>query len=688
MFHENTLLQNEVDNLRTRVKGMQETIESLSAKNTELLAERAMSQWINCDGENKNDDMSQMIKGYLAEIESLRAKLLESESVCSQLRKVVSRSRNNLMGGLRTSSPTSGSIIKDSRVDSILELAKKDLQKDVEQLNNRGTAKMKESASDQSESEEADSGSGSDSDDEEEADKGEVYSAELAALTSEISVKQQLIEELEKAQKRLNNMKQHYEDKLSQLQAKILATQQERDAVLASYTNENKQPTEKVKKIKEEYERKLTDMQREMKSLQTAKKEHAKLLRNQTQYETQIRTLSNEVQEMKRTKVKLMNKMKEEAVKHKEAETRRNREIAQLRKQTRLDANLIKNLEAEKRAKAIVLKRKQEEVSALRRVANSHNRGLRGARGKLLNSKGVSPKVAKHKWITLEKNISESTMNKQSMVTLEREMEKKMEQRAELQEELKAKEAMLADPRYKNSSLIKEELDNLRASLDHVQSAISDLQNEILQVEENKVSFESGDLISTMTDVSEVAYILDKLYNMALHHSCMVVQKEASLRELQTEHEQLKRDSQMQEELLKHLLQNQGALKDTASTGHSSPDSSKSSRSVSPIDNGITSIGPFLSNSSSSSLVSRKRRGRLTSGPQELLFADPPPSSRPQLAPIQHPTSKSALNSPIEQPPSSVVMPPPLTRSLTTIKESSESKIYDFPRPLRHYLDL
>lgn len=58
-----------------------------------------------------------------------------------------------------------------------------------------------------------------------------------------------------------------------------------------------------------------------------------------------------------------MNKMKEEAARHKEAESRRNREIAQLRKQTRLDANLIKNLEAEKRAKAIVLKRKQEEVS-------------------------------------------------------------------------------------------------------------------------------------------------------------------------------------------------------------------------------------------------------------------------------------------------------------------------------------
>ena len=76
----------------------------------------------------------------------------------------------------------------------------------------------------------------SDSDSSESEEENEEYSAELANLTSEISIKQQLIDELEKAQKRLNNLKQHYEDKLNQLQAKINATQQERDTVLASFS--------------------------------------------------------------------------------------------------------------------------------------------------------------------------------------------------------------------------------------------------------------------------------------------------------------------------------------------------------------------------------------------------------------------------------------------------------------------
>lgn len=60
------------------------------------------------------------------------------------------------------------------------------------------------------------------------------YSQELANLTSEINLKQKLIEELELSQRRLANLRQHYEDKLQQLQTKIKLTQDERDTVLTS----------------------------------------------------------------------------------------------------------------------------------------------------------------------------------------------------------------------------------------------------------------------------------------------------------------------------------------------------------------------------------------------------------------------------------------------------------------------
>ena len=103
MFHENTMLNKETQNLRTRVKAMQETIEVLTAKNAQLLAEKELGNWIGGGGggdgggggggeggeggSGVNRDITAMIAKYMSEIEELRTKLCESEKFCEQLRK-------------------------------------------------------------------------------------------------------------------------------------------------------------------------------------------------------------------------------------------------------------------------------------------------------------------------------------------------------------------------------------------------------------------------------------------------------------------------------------------------------------------------------------------------------------------------------------------------------------------------
>ena len=62
---------------------------------------------------------------------------------------------------------------------------------------------------------------------------------------------------------------------------------------------------EKTRKVKETYQKKLSDMQSELKKLQAAKKEHAKLVKNQAQYEKQLKSLQRDLTDMKRTKVSL-----------------------------------------------------------------------------------------------------------------------------------------------------------------------------------------------------------------------------------------------------------------------------------------------------------------------------------------------------------------------------------------------
>lgn len=48
MYHENQMLSTETNNLRTRVKALQETVEVLTQKNTMLLAEKETSGWASC----------------------------------------------------------------------------------------------------------------------------------------------------------------------------------------------------------------------------------------------------------------------------------------------------------------------------------------------------------------------------------------------------------------------------------------------------------------------------------------------------------------------------------------------------------------------------------------------------------------------------------------------------------------
>ena len=68
---------------------MQETIDVLTAKNSQLLAEREIGDWIRGgSGDNEaNNDFTALVQKYITEIEELRAKLCESEKLAEQLRK-------------------------------------------------------------------------------------------------------------------------------------------------------------------------------------------------------------------------------------------------------------------------------------------------------------------------------------------------------------------------------------------------------------------------------------------------------------------------------------------------------------------------------------------------------------------------------------------------------------------------
>ncbi|XP_054481005.1 kinesin-like protein KIF21A [Anoplopoma fimbria] len=406
LVHENSMLQTENNNLRVRVKAMQETIDAQRGRLTQILSDQA-NQVLARTGEG-SEEIGNMIQNYIKEIEELRAKLLESEAVNENLRKSLSRAstRSTLYGG-PGSSFSQTHLEPEKEASDVIEMAKKSLEKlkkkerkkkkrlrrceeshhqEVEHTSvikeelpdndhERGNEETEEGSSHE-EGEEADGeeedfdvvgDETSDDSDSEDLEEKENVQADLANITCEIAIKQKLIDELENSQRRLHTLKQQYEQKLTMLQNKIRDTQLERDKVLHNMGSVESGTEEKAKKIKTEYERKLSSMNKELQKLQSAQKEHARLLKNQSQYEKQLKKLQLDVSEMKKTKVVLMRQMKEQQERNRATECRRNREIASLKKDQRRAEHQLKQMEAQKRQQELILRRKNEEVTALRR---------------------------------------------------------------------------------------------------------------------------------------------------------------------------------------------------------------------------------------------------------------------------------------------------------------------------------
>uniref|UniRef100_A0A8B9LMM6 Kinesin family member 21B n=1 Tax=Astyanax mexicanus TaxID=7994 RepID=A0A8B9LMM6_ASTMX len=592
LFQENSMLQRENDTLRMRVKAMQDTIDHLNTRVTQLLTTE-VNLLLTKTGET-SEEIGNLIQNYIREIEELRSKLLESEAINESLRRSVSRlsarspypaSNGSAPGHPLGSSP---SISMEAEMTDVIRRAKLDIERlKKKERNQRRKSGCEEDEEDEDEEireeEEFDSDESlvdSDSDSDEKAN----FQADLADLTCEIEIKQRLIDELENSQRRLLTLKLQYEEKLILLQNKIRDTQLERDRVLHNLMSMENYTEEKASKIKADYEKRLKEMNRDLAKLQAAQKEHARLLKNQGRYERELKKLQAEVAEMKKAKVALMKQMKEEQQRRRMIEAKRNREIAQLKKEQRRQEYQIRALESQKRQQEIVLRRKTQEVTALRRMAKPMSERVAGRVSrrqpsldsgaelsasttttssepetsrsvssivrhsrKKFQRKGVSSsfsKTARQKWQALERRVMDIVMQRMTISNVEADMDRLIKKREELsmQQEalLRKREKLLSEgPREEEDERVlqemNEEIEVLNANVDYINDSLSDCQATIVQIEETKDELDSVDtsVVISSCSLAEARHLLDHFLKASIDKNLQVAQKEAQIRLLE-----------------------------------------------------------------------------------------------------------------------------------------------------------
>ncbi|NXW53315.1 KI21A protein, partial [Eurystomus gularis] len=435
------------------------------------------------------------------------------------------------------------------------------------------------------------------------SDEKENYQADLANITCEIAIKQKLIDELENSQRRLQTLKKQYEEKLMMLQHKIRDTQLERDQVLQNLGSVETYSEEKAKKIKSEYEKKLQAMNKELQRLQTAQKEHARLLKNQSQYEKQLKKLQQEVTEMKKTKVRLMKQMKEEQEKARMTESRRNREIAQLKKEQRKrevtalrrqvrplsdkvagkvsrklslpehpiqEASSSSSVEHDGSRIAVQQKMRIPVARVQALSVNATNGTAKKYQRKAVTSRVYSSKAARMKWQLLERRVTDIIMQKMTISNMEADMNRLLTQREELtkrREKLsKKREKLIKDgggsEADRNVHNINEEMESLTANIDYINDSISDCQANIMQMEEAKEEGETLDVTAVINacTLTEARYLLDHFLTMGINKGLQAAQKEAQIKVLEGRLKQTEITSATQNQLLFHMLKEKAEL--------------------------------------------------------------------------------------------------------------------------------
>uniref|UniRef100_A0A673KSQ1 Kinesin motor domain-containing protein n=1 Tax=Sinocyclocheilus rhinocerous TaxID=307959 RepID=A0A673KSQ1_9TELE len=585
LFQENSMLQKENDTLRMRVKAMQETIDHLNTRVTQLLT-NGVNLLLTKTGET-NEEIGNLIQNYIREIEELRSKLLESEAMNESLRRSLSRlsARSPHPSTPALALGSSPSVSMDAEMSDVICQAKLDVERLKKKERNQrrkrcddpGESGCDEEEEEEEEEEETREEEEFDSDEslvDSDSDSDEKVSlqADLADLTCEIEIKQRLIDELENSQRRLLTLRSQYEEKLILLQNKIRDTQLERDRVLHNLMSMENYTEEKASKIKSEYEKRLKEMNRDLLKLQAAQKEHARLLKNQDRYERELKKLQSEVADMKKAKVALMKQMKEEQQRRRMIDAKRNREIAQLKKEQRRQEYQIRALESQKHQQEIVLRRKTQEVTALRRLAKPMSERVAGRVARRLTSvdsgaelsttapgtsrkkfqrKSTSTrfsKTARQKWQSLERRIMDIVMQRMTITNVEADMDRLIKKREELsmQQEalLRKREKLLnegfgEDEEERLLQEMNEEIEVLNANIDYISDSLSDCQATIVQIEETKVqgisemtALDTSVVISSCS-LAEARALLDYFLKASIDKGLQVAQKEAQIRLLE-----------------------------------------------------------------------------------------------------------------------------------------------------------
>ncbi|CAF0829541.1 unnamed protein product [Rotaria sordida] len=352
--------------------------------------------------------------------------------------------------------------------------------------------------------------------------ESDVQEEKLVIITTEINAKQKCLEMLESARKRSDLIRQRYEERIKVLSERIQNAEDEKQAAVTKLNSaaRDQYNIEELKLARRDYEEKIRRLEIENNELSTLRAQYTVCLKDGEYYKKELAKHTNELKDLRKMKVQLSRELRQEFIRHRQAEQAKAREIATLKRTQMQKDNVIRTLRAQHKQKEMILKRKQEEVHLLRRQ-------MRSAR-----MRKTTKEMTAH-FAAIQQGITNAIRRRKLIAGINRDMNTLIENR----ERASRKRERYCKRLHKTivlnkidqeqseetpSTPIRESITKLDNTIAYLNSEIASCQQVLMAYDDEQQSNEliQGPdpqfIVDCVTDIDELRYLLTKLIEQTI----------------------------------------------------------------------------------------------------------------------------------------------------------------------------
>ena len=361
---------------------------------------------------------------------------------------------------------------------------------------------------------------------------------QLTELNKMLVAKQELANKAGENDEKMTNMRRNYEITIKSMEEEISRLQKEKDELC------QKQKAEASSNLSETRRKRIQELEEKIKGLAKQQAEQQRLLKLNKQNELKIKKYSDEITQMKQTKVKLIKQMKEESEKARQWKMAKEKEVYKLQQQEKKAQVKMSAMSLQHERRENVWKRKMEEAAATSKrlkEALAKKADVKKMKDDQKTPHGLTGSGERVRgWISSEVDVvvsvKEAEMSKDQLIK-----ERKMmcDEMNKLKQELRR----TLSEQERNEVQVKR--DELQSELDMRNAQISDLQQQILGFENEKEKEKDvrADRWTRLSSMVEAKLAVQYLFDQATEALANAGRKSQDVRDLNLQLEDIRKSN-------------------------------------------------------------------------------------------------------------------------------------------------